>query len=338
MTRARAFAPFGPFALAALLAAAAPARAQAEPDAPKGARALAEAREHARQGAALYRESDFSAALVEFKRAYALVPNYRVLYNVAQAHAALQDYASALLTFERYLSEGGPKVPRERRASIEAEIAKLSARVAAVRVRVNVDGAEVFVDGVPVGYSPLAEPLRLNAGVRALSASKPPLAPASRTVELAGRDQATVSLEIAPLASPPPPSDEPTAPTASTASTSPPARRARDAPPPGPGTPWVGIALTGAFAAGALTTGLLALDARHDFDHELGRFPSSENDVDRARTRMHVLGISTDVLAVAALATAAVSAYPFVFRARRPDAAAWGLRVGPAGATFEGRF
>ncbi len=143
----------------------------------------------------------------------------------------------------------------------------------------------------------------------------------------------TITEKLAPPAAPAlaPPS---TAPNASPASPAPPAR---NAPPAGPGTPWVGIALTGAFAAGAVTAGLLALDARHDFERELDRFPSSESDVDRARTRMHALGISTDVLAVAALATAAVSAYPFVSRPRRPDAAAWGLRVGPAGATFEGR-
>lgn len=315
--------------LVALLAAA---PAQAEPDARKG-RALDEAREHARQGAALYRESDFAAALVEFKRAYALAPNYRVLYNVGQTLAELQDYVAAQLAFERYLGEGGAKIPRQRRAAVEAEVVKLSARVASVRVQINVDDAEVLVDGAPVGRSPLAGPLRLNAGVRTIAASKPPLVSATRSVELAGRDQATIVLELTPPAPPSLVSPLPSPPSSTSLASASTAR-----PGAAPATPWVGLALTGTFAAGAVVTGLFTLDARHDFNRELERLPSSEGDVDRARTRMHALAISTDVLAVAALATAAISAYPFVFRRPSNGTAAWSVQVGPTGAAFGARF
>jgi tetratricopeptide (TPR) repeat protein len=317
---------FLPAALVALLVVASGGHAQAEPDPSKGP-ALNEAREHARQGAALYHKSDFAAALVEFKRAYALSPNYRVLYNVGQTLAELQDYVAAQVAFERYLSEGGAKIPRERRAAVEAEVAKLAARVATVQVQVNVDGAEILVDGVLVGRSPLAEPLRLNAGVRTIAASKPPLASATRAVELAGRDQATIVLELTLPARPSlalSPSSQLSASTAH--------------PEAAPKAPWVGIALTGAFAAGAVVTGLFTLDARRDFRRELGRLPSSDGDLDRTRTRMHGLAISTDVLAVAALATAAISAYPFVFRRASADTTAWSVQLGPTGAAFGARF
>lgn len=313
-------------ALAALLAFTPVAHAQTG-GAAKG-RPLDEAREHARQGALLYRDGDFAAALVEFKRAYALLPNYRVLYNVAQTHAELQDYAAAIRAFERYLAEGGAKVPRDRRAAVEGELAKLAPRVGTVRVSVNVEDAEVLVDGASVGRSPIAEPLVLNVGTHTFSASKPPLTGPSRSIELAGRDQATVLIE---LAEPPPPS-----PLASPSPSSPP--RAPPPAAPAPGTPWVGIALTGAFALGATATGLLTLDARHDFKRELDRFPSSESDINGARTRMHVFAISTDVLAVAALASAAISAYPFVFNRSSGHNAAWGVRVGPTSLVLDARF
>jgi tetratricopeptide (TPR) repeat protein len=310
---------FLPAALVALLVVASGGHAQAEPDPSKGP-ALNEAREHARQGAALYHKSDFAAALVEFKRAYALSPNYRVLYNVGQTLAELQDYVAAQVAFERYLSEGGAKIPRERRAAVEAEVAKLAARVATVRVQINVDDAEILVDGVPVGRSPLAEPLRLNAGVRTIAASKPPIVSVTRAVELAGRDQATIVLELT-LPAPPslasPPSSPLSLSSRSSASTA--------HPEAAPATPWVG-------------TGLFTLDARHDFRRELGRLPSSEVDIDRARTRMHGLAISTDVLAVAALATAAISAYPFVFRRASAGTTAWSAQLGPTGAAFGARF
>ena len=67
-----------------------------------------EAGKHFQRAVALYGEADYRAALVEFRRAYALSPNAAVLYNVGEAEYQLQDYAGALQTFEHYLTESSP--------------------------------------------------------------------------------------------------------------------------------------------------------------------------------------------------------------------------------------
>jgi len=65
-----------------------------------------EAGKHFQRGVTLYNETDYRAALVEFRRAYDLAPNAAVLYNIGETEYQLRDYASALITL-------GPCIRRE---------------------------------------------------------------------------------------------------------------------------------------------------------------------------------------------------------------------------------
>src|SRR5438045_3990018 len=67
--------------------------ALADPDASAGA--VADARRHYELGLDLYQDGDPEAAFVEFHRAYALVPNYRVLYNLGRIAQEKHDWAMA---------------------------------------------------------------------------------------------------------------------------------------------------------------------------------------------------------------------------------------------------
>ena len=75
--------------------------------APAESAKLDDAQRRFQRGIELYKESDFDAALVEFKRAYELVPSYKILYNLGQVSYQRHDYASALRYFRQYLEEGG---------------------------------------------------------------------------------------------------------------------------------------------------------------------------------------------------------------------------------------
>src|SRR6185369_3894831 len=118
-----------------------------------------------------YKDHDFVAAMVEFKRAYELVPNYVVLYNIGQTARELKDYAAALTAYERYLRDGGAKVLAPRKKEVQGAIDELKKKVGAIKITTNVDGAEVLVDDVSVGKTPLADPVVVNVGRRKLSAT-----------------------------------------------------------------------------------------------------------------------------------------------------------------------
>src|SRR5688572_17796979 len=106
-----------------------------------------EARARYRRGIELFDDGDYRLALVELERAYAILPNYKVLYNIAQVHFQLNEYAKARAAFERYLKEGGMEIPASRRAEVEKELETLRTRVATISVQVNVSNAEVSVNG-----------------------------------------------------------------------------------------------------------------------------------------------------------------------------------------------
>lgn len=139
----------------ALLFGAVPARADTD-----------DARNHFTRAVELFKEGDFRAALIEFQRAYDASPNYKVLYNLGQTNLELQDYAGALRAFRGYLDGGGREIAPARRTQVEGDLKRLESRVARVDVVVNVEGADVTIDDVSVGKSPLSAPVLVSAGRR----------------------------------------------------------------------------------------------------------------------------------------------------------------------------
>jgi hypothetical protein len=336
-----------PLLLCSMLSATLPAGVAVAQDSP----AQAEGRAHFRRGVDFFKEGDFRAALIEFKRAYELAPNYKVLYNLAQTSLELQDYAAALRSFERYLSDGGKEIPAQRRAQVEGDLEKLRKRVARVEVTTNVPDAEIFVDDVSVGRTPLAAPLLVSAGRRKVSALKGGLT-AMRVVDVVGGDSTSVSLEIvepapppvaAPVPSPrtetprpaPRPASESNRPVVLTPSPPPPAPE-----PPSNTAVWVGVTVTGAFAAGTVVTGLLALNAKKDFDASVGRYGVEEQEIENARNKTRSLALVTDVLGGLTLLAGGFTVVAAMSAGSAPKERAKAMRIDvtPAGVVARGTF
>jgi hypothetical protein len=316
-----------------------PCRAQSPAAAPSVDSAK-DAESHFRSGVVLYKDGDPSGALVEFKRAYELEPNYRVLYNIGQTYFQLQRYAEALTALASYLSAGGSQVPSARRSSVQEDIRQLHARVAQVDVRVSVDGAQVLVDDQPVGTSPIEGPVLVSLGHRRISASKVGWLPQERFVDVAAGDHATVSLELQTgtspsAASPPAPpmlvkvSATPAHPTQE-ATTSP-------ARPPQSSPPWLLWGATGVLAAATTVTGILTLSARSDLSSQLGSFPGNADAIDQARSRAKAFGLVTDGLLVATTLAGGIALYA-TFAGSGSQAARKGVEAGLGASGIQLRF
>jgi tetratricopeptide (TPR) repeat protein len=264
-----------------------------------------EASERFQRGVKLYKALDFEAALVEFKRAYELDPNYRVLYNLGQTSRELKDYAAALVAYERYLEEGGAQIQGPRRKEVEKALEELRQRVGTVTFSIDVEGAEVFIDDVAIGVSPIQRALTVNVGQRIFSATKMGHAPARRAIEIAGRDSVEIKLELPNLATEAPPGD-PLPP-----------------PPPPPPVPerdppvaaLVALGLTGATGVVAAVLGGLTLGAQADLDEALDTFPGDPEGIDEARGRTRSMAIATDVMLGVTAAGAVSSVILFVLHA-----------------------
>ncbi len=289
-------------ALAAALAGtsvAPPARAE-EPD----KKATEDARSRFLRGVDLYRDGDYRGALIEFNRAYQTAPNFRVLFNIGQTCVELQDYACGLKAFEKYLTDAKSEGPADRRATAESEVKRLQKLVGTLRIVVDQPGAEVLVDNVSIGRTPLAEPILVGAGRRMIQVVLAPNPTAVRAVDVAGGDRLDVKIELgeAPKREPRP-------------ATTPPPQvlpEPRREPPPEPRANtamWIGVGVTGALTAGTVVFGLLTLSAKKDLDGLAGKLDVKTGDMDDARSKVKRDALVTDVLGAAAIVGAGITTY-----------------------------
>jgi hypothetical protein len=221
---------------------------------------LHDAASHFARGVKLYEELDWRAALIEFERAYSIAPHYAVLYNIGQCHYQLQDYAGALAAFEKYLALGGAQASADVAQRVKATVEELEGRVARVVVTTSVDAAEIAVDDVVVGRTPLPAPLVVSEGRRKISASRIGHATAVRTVDLAGNDSVEVNLRLEPLAH--------------VAAVEPPA--AVPAPPRGGRSPVPLLTMFGLAAAGVGVGTVFGLLAMQDKSHLDAQCPDAD--------------------------------------------------------------
>lgn len=159
------------------------------------------ARQHFQRGIDSYRDGDLATALIEFKRAYSTAPNFRLLYNLGQVSADLRDYPAAERYLSQYLDESRNSLDEARKLSVQDELAKVRARIAYVHLTSNVEGAEVLVDDVLVGRTPIQAPLHVSTGRRRITGRAPGHAPVTQIVDAAGGEDVPVTLHLQPIPS-----------------------------------------------------------------------------------------------------------------------------------------
>jgi tetratricopeptide (TPR) repeat protein len=264
-------------------------------DPPGSPAAVAQARERFTRGLRLYGEGRLEASLAEFEKAVKLAPSYRLQYNIGRVQGELGNLVAAMNAFQRYLAEGGARISRERRAQVQREVTDLERRVARVNVRTNVPGAVIAIDEIRAGLAPLSGAVRVNPGVRRISALKAGYLPSTVTVTAASGEQIDVALELLPHHQP------------GLSGVPPPPRRsalqavaAQHASGPRLKT-WLSLLATGTLAATAGGFALLTYRAHQDFERKLEEIPDSRVAVEGAGRRIATFAGTTGALAVAAL-------------------------------------
>jgi len=271
---------------------------------------------HFERGVALYGEADYRAALTEFKRAYDLAPNPLVLYNIGQSQFQLRNYSAALSSFERYLAEAGQNPPHAQ--EVQHSIETLKTRVGRVDIDANVP-SEITIDDEPQGKTPISR-LLVSVGKHRIVAKHEGAPPQERTVEIAAGDSVPVSFSFvaAPIVAP---------------KVEPGAKAPSDGSPPYATIAWVA---TGALAAGALVTGIVATTSGSSLSDERDSPTASRDRLDSLSSRTSTFALVTDILAVSAIVAGGTALY-FTFskpKANEPDKTTSKLGISPTGITF----
>ena len=320
-----------------LTTASGPALAQ---EAPSKA-AVEEAKRRFQRGRELYEDNDFQGALVEIRRAYELAPTYRLLYDIGLINAQLKDYPGALQNFQRFLQEGKGDVSPQQREEVQREIEKLTGRVATLRITANQQQAEIAIDDIPMGKTPLAEPVLVSAGRRKVTATLKGYVPATQTVEVAGQETLDISLDLAKVG----PGGEATLGGEQAGAPDRPEKQEPDAGPPSYTPAVVMWTVTGLCAISAGVTGGLALGASSDLTTGLETFGTTRDALDSQRSKAQGLALASDILLAATAVSAGVSVYLTVRAAsgggaapRSGSAGSVRVGVGPGSVSVAGTF
>jgi tetratricopeptide (TPR) repeat protein len=261
---------------------------------------VATSHEHFNRGVEYVHDGDLRGALIEFKRAYAVSPNYRVLFNLGQVANALGRYTEAQDYFQHYINDGQDEIPPDRKRDVEAQLGKLAGRIATLVLATNVPGAEIFVDDVSVGTSPLQGPVKVSSGtgtIAAISSGRPRV---SQVIDVAGGD--TVALQLSfPAAS------EAGASSASQSLASAPLVPARATGSSAAGSPvlWLGIT-SGALLVGAGVMGYLTVRDAQQYDDAVAR-KTSVRELEDLDSRASTKALVTDVLLGATVVAAGIT-------------------------------
>lgn len=182
--------------LLAVSLASAPLRAQqaAAPLTPRQ-----EAAQRFDRGLKLFDSQDNAGALAEFLRADEISPHVLLAYNIGLVYAAMSRPVQAAESLERALKTPDGLKPAQL-ARARSVLAEQAARIGRVRITTRPDGAQLEVDGVTAGKTPLAGPLKVASGTHVIGAVLEEHAPVRREVTVAGNQEIALDLELVPTA------------------------------------------------------------------------------------------------------------------------------------------
>lgn len=168
----------------------------------ENAAAKAEAQALLSQGAELYEQGNYAAALERFTAAYEVFPSPKLWFNIGQANRDLGRPVEALEAFERFLSEAPAALP-EAVAEARRSATDLAGKLGQLRVTCSTPGAEVAVDGRRVGTVPPARTVWTTPGRHQVTVRHSGFLPAIEDAEVTAGGTRSVTIELRALAPPP---------------------------------------------------------------------------------------------------------------------------------------
>ena len=146
-------------------------------------------------GRLLFRDGDHAGALAKFSSAYDISKDPRLLWNMAACEKNRRHYARAVGLVRRYLKEGDATLPAEDKADAAELVKVMEPFTAKLRITVSEPGAELTLDGEPLGASPVV-PVVVDMGVRKLVVRKAGFEELTREIPVGGAAELAAELTL----------------------------------------------------------------------------------------------------------------------------------------------
>lgn len=147
------------------------------------------------EGLAALNRSRWAEAHASFLAAWRIKQHYQIASNLGVAELRLGKHRDAAEHLSWYLREA-PAERTAQRQRAEALLKEALAKIAAITIATEPEGAEVKVDGAVVGRTPLALPVFLEPGRHAISAELGGYKPQRELIEPAAGDAVRITLRL----------------------------------------------------------------------------------------------------------------------------------------------
>lgn len=165
-------------------------------DAGESAREHAKADEYFRQGKAFVKEDRWEEARRAYLAGYKIKRGYDIAGNLGNVELELglaRDAAEHLAYCMKSFPATGTA---SQLAYVKGRFEEARQKVSALSIQVNVDGAEVFVDGRSIGRSPFQDDVYIDPGARTLEVKLTGFAPSKRTIQAVKGSWQSVALVL----------------------------------------------------------------------------------------------------------------------------------------------
>jgi hypothetical protein len=156
-----------------------------------------EARDHFELGLSHFDRQEWPAALVEFLKSREEFPTRGNTKDAAICLRKVGRFDEALAMYEALLRDFSDLTAADKELA-QREMAELQGSVGTISITGAPDGADVVIDGVDRGKTPLGA-LRLSAGTHAIRVTREGALPFEQRIDLVGRQAAEVHAALAAL-------------------------------------------------------------------------------------------------------------------------------------------
>lgn len=120
----------------------------------------------------LYRDKDYTNASARFKQAYDESKDPRLLWNMAACQKALRHYSEVQTLVNQYVTLGGGLLTDTDKREAEQLLSVIDTLVAPLKIEIAEPGAQVSIDGNPVGTTPFDKPVMVDMGLHRVKITK----------------------------------------------------------------------------------------------------------------------------------------------------------------------
>lgn len=142
----------------------------------------------------LFDSGDNAGALAEFKRAYELLPQPVVLYNIGLVYATMSRPVDAADALEQVVND--PRLSTDQGERARRTLQEQQARIGRLTVTTKPEKAHVDVDGIEVAQTPLVAPIRISEGNHIVGVMAEGYAPTRKEILIAGNADVALNFEL----------------------------------------------------------------------------------------------------------------------------------------------